>query len=47
MNSGRRLAAAILTAALSLGAIGFTAGTADAARDTSAPTRLADTSWPE
>lgn len=38
MNSGRRIAAAVLTAALSIGAIGFSAGPAEAYR--------ADTSWP-
>jgi hypothetical protein len=55
MNSGRRLAAAVLTAALSLGAIGFTAGPAEAYRDTTWPARTTpdstsppsmDTTWP-
>lgn len=49
MISGRRIAAAILTATLSLGAIGVAAGPAEA-KDTSWPDvaqqRLADTSWP-
>lgn len=54
MNSGRRLAAAVLTAALSLGAVGLTAGPAEAYRDTTWPARIApgptptltDTTWP-
>lgn len=51
MNSGRRIAAAVLTAALSMGAIGFTAGPAEAYRDTTWPARyadttLTDTTWP-
>lgn len=50
MNSGRRIAAAVLTAALSMGAIGLSAGPAEA-KDTSWPSRVvspavADTSWP-
>lgn len=50
MNSGRRFAAAVLAAALSLGAIGFIAGPAEA-KDTSWPARQSgttnsDTSWP-
>lgn len=45
MNSGRRLAAAVLTAALSLGAVGFTAGPAEAYKDTTWPT-YTDTTWP-
>ena len=51
MNSGRRIAAAVLTAALSMGAIGFSAGPAAALRDTTWPASLtdpkqADTTWP-
>jgi hypothetical protein len=47
MNSGRRIAAAVLTAALSMGAIGFTAGPAEAYKDTTWPARhSADTTWP-
>ncbi len=56
MNSGRRIAAAILTAALSMGAIGISAGPAEAYRaDTTWPARIApgttppsmaDTTWP-
>jgi len=38
MISGRRFAAAVLTAVLSVSAIGLTAGSADA---------KTDTSWPE
>lgn len=50
MNSGRRIAAAVLAAALSMGAIGLSAGPAEA-KDTSWPGRIAppsgaDTSWP-
>lgn len=45
MNSGRRIAAAVLTAALSLGAIGFGAGPAEAYQDTTWPS-LTDTTWP-
>lgn len=51
MNSGRRIAAAVLAAALSMGAIGLTAGPAEALKDTTWPTRttntsLTDTTWP-
>ena len=51
MNSGRRIAAAVLAAALSMGAIGLSAGPAEAMKDTSWPARtsgpaVADTSWP-
>ena len=52
MNSGRRIAAAVLAAALSMGAIGLNAGPAEAVKDTSWPARVAspavaDTSWPD
>jgi hypothetical protein len=48
MHSGRRIAAAVLTAALSMGAIGFSAGPAEANRaDTSWPARQATTSTPQ
>ena len=51
MNSGRRIAAAVLTAALSMGAIGLGAAPAAAFRDTTWPAsqsdpELADTTWP-
>ena len=51
MNSGRRIAAAVLTAVLSVGAIGLSAGPASAAKDTTWPRgqsqpQLADTTWP-
>lgn len=50
MNSGRRIAAAVLTAALSFGAIGFTAGPAAALKDTTWPSLekpgQSDTTWP-
>lgn len=54
MNSGRRIAAAVLTAALSIGAVGFTAGPAVALKDTTwpsivktgTPPQEADTTWP-
>ena len=54
MSSGRRIAAAVLTAALSLGAMGITAGPAEALRDTTWPSKVsprptpqqADTTWP-
>jgi hypothetical protein len=45
MNSGRRIAAAVLTAALSMGAIGFSAGPAEAFQDTTWPS-FTDTTWP-
>jgi hypothetical protein len=53
MNAGRRIAAAVLAAALSMGALGFTAGPAQA-RDTTWPTGITsdggssftDTTWP-
>jgi hypothetical protein len=45
MISGRRIAAAVLTAALSMGAIGFSAGPAQAYQDTTWPA-LTDTTWP-
>ena len=45
MISGRRIAAAVLTAALSMGAIGFSAGPAEAHQDTTWPS-LTDTTWP-
>lgn len=45
MNSGRRIAAAVLAAALSMGAIGFSAGPAAAYQDTTWPS-LTDTTWP-
>lgn len=38
MNTGRRIAAAVLTAAITVGALGLTAGPAGA---------KTDTSWPE
>ncbi len=50
LNSGRRIAAAVLTAALSMGAIGLSAGPAEATKDTTWPTATkpaaADTTWP-
>lgn len=55
MNSGRRIAAAVLTAALSLGTIGLTAGPAEALKDTTWPALVTpttphpgveDTTWP-
>ena len=51
MNSGRRIAAAVLTAVLSVGAIGFSAGPAAAVKDNTRPIgnsgpQLADTTWP-
>ncbi len=53
MNSGRRIAAALVTAALSIGAIGFVASPAEAYRDTTWPVgivptspTLSDTTWP-
>jgi hypothetical protein len=54
MNSGRRIAAAVLSAALSMGAIGFSAAPAQAYKDTTWPASLApdtkpslmDTTWP-
>ena len=53
MNSGRRIAAAVLTAALSFGAIGFTASPAATMKDTTWPSIVktgtppqADTTWP-
>lgn len=50
MNSGRRIAAAVLTAALSMGAIGLSAGPAQAYKDTTwpaaPPSQVADTKWP-
>ena len=49
MNSGRRIAAAVLTAALSMGAIGFSAGPAEAYLDTTWPwvnSTPTDTTWP-
>jgi hypothetical protein len=49
MNSGRRIAAAVLTAALSMGAIGFSAGPAEAFQDTTWPfvhNTPSDTTWP-
>jgi len=48
MNSGRRIAAAVLTAALSMGAIGITAAPAEA-YDTTWPAvhvTPSDTTWP-
>lgn len=46
MNSGRRISAAVLAAVLSMGAIGLSAGPAEAMKDTTWPTRSSDTTWP-
>ena len=45
MNAPRRIAAALLSAALSLGVVGVVASPADAMKDTTWPTRT-DTTWP-
>ncbi len=48
MNSGRRIAAAILTAALSIGALTIAVGPAEAlsASSYTGPSTLTDTTWP-
>ena len=46
MKATRRIAAAVLSAALSLGIVGVVAGPADAAKDTTWPTDIKDTTWP-
>lgn len=47
MSARRRIATAVLTAALSLGVVSAVAGPAEAKSDTTWPTmRSADTTWP-
>ena len=46
MNTPRRIAAAVLAAALSLGVVGAVAAPAEAKKDTTWPTMRTDTTWP-
>lgn len=46
MISGRRIAATLLAAALSIGTVTVASSPAEALRDTTWPTMVKDTTWP-